>query len=97
MDFTLTLISLKAQGSEVDGNLGVVISSLPSNVSLSSINHDDNILTIDGWSPSEREVLSYLGKLDASGKFTEITISRMTRIEGEGMDFTLMLRVGGQS
>ena len=97
MDFTLTLISLKAQDSEVDGNLGVVISSLPSNVSLSSINHDDNILTIDGWSPSEREVLSYLGKLDASGKFAEITISRMTRIEGEGMDFTLMLRVGGQS
>ena len=96
MDFTLTLISLKAQDSEVDGNLGVVISSLPRDINLGSINQDDGILTIDGWSPSEKGVLSYLGELDASGKFTEITISSMTRSEGEGMDFTLTLRVGGQ-
>jgi len=96
MDFTLTLISLKAQDSEVNGNLGVVISSLPRDVNLGSINQADGILTIDGWSPSERGVLSYLEELDASGKFTEITISSMTRSEDEGMDFTLTLRVGGQ-
>ena len=100
MDFTLVLGSLDEQDNGAKGNLGVIISGLPGTLSLTSISHTDDVLTINGWSPSEVEVLSYLRKLDNSGRFSEITIASMKRIEGEGedegegMDFTLVLRVG---
>ncbi len=100
MDFTLVLGSLDEQDNGAKGNLGVIISGLPGTLSLTSISHADDVLTINGWSPSEVEVLSYLRKLDNSGRFSEITIASMKRIEGEGedegegMDFTLVLRVG---
>jgi len=96
MDFTLALGSLEEQNDGVNGNLGVTISSLPGAISLDSISQADTILTINGRSPSEEEILSYVRNLDASGKFSEITITSMKRIEGEGMDFTLVLRVGGR-
>jgi len=96
MDFTLALGSLEDQDEGVNGNSGVTISSLPVAVSLGSINQSESIVTIDGWAPSEKEVLSYVRNLDTSGKFSEITITSLRRIEGEGMDFTLVLRVGGQ-
>jgi Tfp pilus assembly protein PilN len=96
-DFTLTLGSREEPDGEVSGSLGVVISSLPSAVSLESITQSDGTLTINGWAPGEEEVLSYLKNLDASGKFSEITITSLKRIEGKGMDFTLTLSRGGES
>jgi len=96
VDFTLTLGSLDEQNDGANGSLGVIVSSLPSTISLTSISHADGILTITGRSPSEVEVLSYLRNLDNSGRFFEVFITGMKRIEdeGEGMDFTFALRVG---
>jgi Tfp pilus assembly protein PilN len=94
MDFTLALGSLEEQDDGDNGNLGVIVSGLPSTVSLSSVSQADGILTINGGAPSEKEVLSYLRNLDASVKFSEITITSMRRIEGKGMEFTLVLRAG---
>ena len=96
IDFTLALGSFEDQDEGVNGNSGITISSLPGNVSLSSISQSESIVTVNGWAPSEKEVLSYVRNLDASGKFSEITITSMKRIEGEGMEFTLVLKVGGQ-
>jgi len=95
-NFTTMLESLDQQNNGVNGGLEVTVNSLPSTISLSSISHANSTLTINGRSPSEKEVLSYLRKLDASDRFAEITITSMRKIEGEGMDFTLFLRVGGQ-
>ncbi len=96
IDFTLAMGSLEDRDEGVNGNSGITISSLPGNVSLSSINQSESIVTVNGWAPSEKDVLSYVSNLDASGKFSEITITSMKRIEGEGMEFTLVLKVGGQ-
>ncbi len=96
IDFTLALGSLEDQDEGVNGNSGITISSLPGNVSLSSISQSESIVTVNGWGPSEKDVLSYVSNLDASGKFSEIIITSMKRIEGEGMEFTLVLKVGGQ-
>ncbi|GAI31129.1 unnamed protein product, partial [marine sediment metagenome] len=57
-----------------------------------SVSYTNNTLTINGRSADEGEVLSYLQDLEASGKFSEITITSMSRIEDEGMDFVLVLR-----
>ena len=90
-NFTAALGSLERQNRGVNGNLGVTVSSLPGAISLSSISHANSILTINGWSPSEAELLSYLRSLDASGWFSEITFTSIGRIDGEGVDFTLAL------
>ena len=96
IDFTAALRSLDRQNNGDNGNLAVILSSLPSTLILSSISHDNGMLTIDGRAPGEVEVLSYLRSLDASGRFSEITLTNMKRIEGEGVDFTVALRTGGQ-
>jgi len=90
-NLTAALDSLEMQIIGVNGDLGETISSLPSTLSLSSISHVNHILTINGWSPSEAELLSYLMSLDASGQFSEITFTSVGRIEGEGVDFTSAL------
>jgi len=95
-NFTTVLDSLDKQSNGVNGDLEVTVNSLPSTISLSNISQANSILTINGRSPSEKEVLSYLRKLDASDRFAEITIASMRKIEGKGMDFTLALRGGGR-
>jgi type IV pilus assembly protein PilM len=94
MDCTLTLGSLDEQNDGANGGLGVIISSLPSTLSLTSINHASSTMILNGRSTSEAEILSYLRRLDASGRFSEIIITSMKRVEDEGMDFTFTLRVG---
>jgi len=93
--FVTALSSLDKQDTGDNSDLEITINSLPSTLSLTHIDHANSILNIDGKAPSEAEVLSYLRSLDASGKFSEITIASMRRIEGEGMDFTLVLKVRG--
>ncbi len=89
-NFTTVLGILETQTTGINRHLDITLKSLPNTISLSSISHAENLLTVSGRAPSEAEVLSYLIKLDASGRFGEITVTNMTRIEGEGMDFTLL-------
>ncbi|MFC1864674.1 PilN domain-containing protein [Chloroflexota bacterium] len=89
MDFTL-FGSLQTQSNEA-GSIQVALKSLPSTVTLTSVSCANGTLTIDGRSPDEDAVLSYLQDLEASGKFSEIVPS-MTRNENGGMDFSLALK-----
>ncbi len=95
MDFSLALSSMDTPNNEGNTSLAVTVSSLPSAVSLTSISHTDTTLTVSGSSPGEAEVLAYLRNLEASGKFSEATIASMMRNKDDGMDFILVLRVGG--
>jgi type IV pilus assembly protein PilM len=90
--FIRALGSLEKQSNIINGDLEVTVNSLPSQISLSSINYDNSVLTIQGRAPSEQGILSYLENLDTSGRFWEMTVTNMRRIEGEGMDFTLILK-----
>lgn len=96
-NFTTALSNLDKQSNGVNGNLKMTMSSLPGNMSLKRIDYANNMLIITGRSPSEKGVLSYLDKLNSSGKFAEITISNMTRINDELMDFTLLGDLDKQS
>lgn len=91
-DFTL-LASIEKQGNEVSG-VEVAVNSLPSTISLTSASYTNGTLTITGRTPDEDEILSYLQDLEASGKFPQILITSMMRVEDGEMDFSLVIKVG---
>ena len=92
MDFTL-LSSLQTESSGTS-SIEVALNRLPATISLTSVSSTNGTLTINGRSPDEDEVLSYVQDLETSGKFREVTITSMTRIEDEGMEFSLVLKTG---
>ena len=92
MDFTL-LGSLRAYSGGI-GSMEVALESLPDSVSLTSVTSGDGTLTIDGRATDENELLLYFQSLEVSGKFYDINIVSMTRIEGGEMDFSLVLTMG---
>ena len=94
--FTAALGNIDRQGDMINGDLEVTVSSLLSTMSLTGISHNSGKLTIHGTSPSEAEVLSYARTLDASGRFSEVTVASIRKAECGKMDFTLVLKTGGQ-
>lgn len=94
---TAALGGLEKQSAGINRDLEVTILSLPGTMSLSSIGHITSILAISGRAQSERDILLYLQKLDASGRFGDITITDMTKVKDEGINFTLLLTLQAQS
>ena len=87
--FATVLDSFDSNHAEVNGDLAVVISTLPSVVKLTSISHATG-LAISGTAPSEEEVLAYATALRASGRFSQVIVSNIRRTEG-GMSFNFKL------
>ncbi|MFC2044347.1 PilN domain-containing protein [Chloroflexota bacterium] len=92
VNLTTVLDALEKQSTGIIRDLEVTISALPVSVNLTSVNHADSNLIISGWAPSEDEMLSYLEGLTTSGRFGEITLVNMNRIE-DTLDFTLVGRL----
>ena len=89
--------NLENQASALNNDLSAALKSLPASVNMSTLNHIDNVLTITGRSPTEAFVLSYITKLDDTGRFGSITITDMTRADDGNFDFTLVGTVQAQS
>ena len=94
--FNNALTSLREEGINTNIELRTATGALPSTVELTSINYTDNLWNISGKAPGEMEVLSYATNLNASGKFSEITVAKIKSNQDEGMDFTLILKVRGE-
>ncbi|HUU08394.1 MAG TPA: pilus assembly protein PilM [Dehalococcoidales bacterium] len=94
-NFTVAMDSLEKQNSVINGDLGLAVSCLPASANLTSITHASQTLTLNGSSPGEAEVLAYLSSLNNSGRFAEIIVSSIRRVNNGRMDFTLVLRTGG--
>ena len=90
--FNAALESLEKQGNVINGDLATSTYNLFSPVNLSGISHGGSALILRGSAPSEVEILSYARNLDASGRFSEITITSVRRLSGEGIDFTVILK-----
>jgi len=88
--FTNALDSLDKRGSKINGDLEATVYNLVSGIDLRSISHSGQGLNIQGRSPSEVEVLEYARNLDASGRFSEVTVASIRRVgdsgENEGED-----------
>lgn len=81
---------LEKQAEATDRDLATALEALPQSVNMSSIRHISNVLTITGISPDEKQLSSYIAKLDRSGRFGNVAITEMTRNESGKIDFTLV-------
>jgi len=75
-------------------SIGVVVNNLPITITLTGVSATNGTLTIDGRGTNEKEILSYLRVLEASDRFSVITITSMTAIEDGGMNYSLVLKTG---
>jgi Tfp pilus assembly protein PilN len=94
-NFAAAVSNLEVRSEKVNGNLEVTVNSLPETVSLTSISHTGNALTIKGQAPSEEDFLSYLRELEASERFSSITITNLRITAQDNIDFNVILGVGG--
>ncbi|OGO43150.1 MAG: hypothetical protein A2137_08085 [Chloroflexi bacterium RBG_16_58_8] len=65
---------------------------------LDTLGRAETGMSIGGWASSEAEVIDYTRKLQATGRFAEVTISNISReVLGENetvqMSFTLALKL----
>ena len=94
-NFAAAVSNLEGRSGKVNGNLEVTVNSLPETVSLSSISHTSNTMTIKGRAPGEEDFLSYLRALEASERFSSITITNLWITAQGNIDFSVILSVGG--
>ena len=98
--FTAATVLLETQGGVINGDLAETTSSLLGPIDLTRISHAGNSVTIAGGAPSEAEVLAYARNLDNSGRFAEVTITSIRRVDAaddeaeDRMKFTLTLKKG---
>lgn len=95
-NFIAAVDSIKSQRESLNGNLDLAVKTLSVGVTLGALGQSKGVMTIKGWAPTEKEILSYMESLDTSNRFAEITITGLTRLESGGMNFTLTLKTGGQ-
>jgi type IV pilus assembly protein PilM len=79
--FTATIDDFDEKGSVINGDLRASVNNLVYGVDLKGINHSGQDLRLHGKAPSEVELLAYARNLDASGRFSEVTISTLQRVE----------------
>ena len=77
-------------------NLEVILGNLPAEITLNSVSTDTDVgtITLHGIASGEEILLVYLNKLDSSGKFGEITISNITKLETGERDFSIVIMTG---
>jgi hypothetical protein len=95
-NFIAAVDSIKSQKESLNGNLDLAVKTLSVGVTLGALGQSKGVMTIKGWAPTEKEILSYMESLDTSNRFAEIIITGLTRLESGGMNFTLTLKTGGQ-
>jgi len=93
--------SLDIQGEQINADLEATVHSLVDELSLSSISHAGGQVSLNGQAHSEVEILEYARNLKATGRFSIITISSISRlasgdnVTGDAMAFNLNLQLKG--
>jgi len=88
--FTAVRNNFSKQQRIINGDLEATTSNLPATLDLSRITHASVELTISGKASGEMEVLTYANALRASGRFSQVIVSSIKKIE-DGVNFTLTL------
>ena len=91
--FIVALEMLDGQREGYNATLQEATDLLPESVALCEINHDSSTITLQVDSLVETTVLDYGRSLENSGSFSEVTVSRMNRLECGTLRFMLILRV----
>ncbi len=84
--FNAVIDDLIERGDVINGDLVATVDNLVLGINLSNISHSGRGLSIQGESPSEVEVLEYARNLRDSGRFEEVVVSRIARVEGSSQE-----------
>jgi len=76
-----TLADIRA---EVNADVSQIVTSCPTEIGLTGVDHVINSATVGGVSPTEHSIFVYARSLRASGRFSAVTISSIEAIEEEG-------------
>jgi len=79
--FTSALAQIENGGNTINGDLQAITSNLLAGIQLSHIGHSRTQINLSGSALSEQEVLSFARNLDKSGRFTEVTIASIRRVD----------------
>ncbi|MFH1646078.1 MAG: pilus assembly protein PilM [Chloroflexota bacterium] len=98
--YTKALASVNNEGDRMNGDLEAAVETTVPDLDLANIGLDGGGLRLQGSAGSEQKVLEYARNLDATGRFTEITISNMSRSgasdnESGAMSFSLIIKLKG--
>lgn len=98
--FTRALTSISSDGDQINGDLESSVDTLVEDVDLSNISHGGGQLRVSGQALTEVEILQYARNLDDTGRFAEVTIDNISRVEtsdneSDIMNFYLTLRLKG--
>jgi type IV pilus assembly protein PilM len=96
--YVAALASLNDKGQLLNGDLNATVDNVVNNLELYRISHDTDQLYLTGQAPSEEEVMQYVRNLQNTGRFSEITISNLTRMDDsenmtETMSYSLALKL----
>ena len=96
--YATALKSFSTSGDAMNGDLEASVYNVVSDLGLESIGRVETQMGLGGWASTEAEVIEYARKLEATGRFSEITISNISREissenESESMSFALALQL----
>jgi type IV pilus assembly protein PilM len=95
--FAVILQHLTDNGNLMNNDLNTSVDSLVNDLDLSGLDHTGEVINLKGQADSEQEVMDYVRKLTATGRFSEITINNLSRVAASdnatGMDFFLTLQL----
>jgi Tfp pilus assembly protein PilN len=100
-NYAAALDKLTTVGTKMNADLNASVDKVVPGLDIKNLALTQGRLNITGHASSEQEVMEYIRQLTYTGRFAEITISNLTRVEDvsendtTGMDYTLSLRIKG--
>ncbi len=91
--FNAAVNAINGRSAVINGDLKLSVNSLAGTIALAGISHSGERLSISGTASNEDEILSYTRALDDSGRFSEVIVSSIRKVEDQKA-FTLILKTG---
>lgn len=97
--FSAILERLTDNGNLMNSDLNATVDNVVTDLDLGNIGHSGNALNISGQAATEDEVMEYARRLTDTGRFSEVTIANITRVEAASengtdlMNYILALRL----
>ena len=83
--------SFSSQQDMANADLRAVTNNVPETVKVAGVSQGNIMWTVNGWTPDEAALLTYVAKLNQTDRFSRTIVSSMRKVTEGGMNFTLIL------
>jgi hypothetical protein len=80
--YVMALGSFSVEQEVINGDFATVVTGLSSGIVLDSIRHSGSDVVVNGFAPNEAETLAYATRMENSGRFGEIILTKIERADG---------------